>query len=230
MKKVLQAFIGVLVLMTGLVPVLAFARDNEGGSANVQTTVRVSTDSGEDDSEVRDNASGQAETDREHSSTTKRYEGDRESLHTNGSNDDEDSEIEIDQDSATEASSTIEDPEEVSNRGELRSFLNHALKTDEHIGDVHVSSTTVETHYDVPAKFLWSIPMDLTANVVVNADHSVTVTYPWYAFLFATQSGLEDKLNNAVSASSTIVSDTLSANAQAHLLNLLFSVLRGTQN
>ncbi len=144
-------------------------------------------------------------------------------------NDQDDNEIKVDQRSAKDSTTTIDVAERVSNRGQLRSFLNHIVKGDDRIADVNVSSTTVETHYKLPARFLWAIPANITANVTINANGSVAVTYPWYAFLFATNKGVEDHLN---ASSSTIVSGqtTFSASTQAHLLNSLFTVLKESKN
>ncbi len=161
-------------------------------------------------------------------STSKNHKGDNNESSIGGEeNNNNDGEIEIDHESADNASSTINTPDRVSNRGQLRSFLNHVVKGDDNISDVHVSSTTIETHYELPAKFLWAIPTNIKADVVVNADGSVTVNYPWYAFLFSKNGEIDNKLTQSISSTTgTGASTTLSANAQAHLLNLLFASLK----
>lgn len=212
----MQGFVGALVLATTLLPAAALARD--GGDSREGSTVNVSTHIGSDDGigEVSANSTTTA---------TLRNDGEDESIDSGRDSQENDNEIEVDKESAHNASTTIDAPEHVSNRGELRSFLNHVVKSDDRISDVRVSSSTIETHYQMPAKFLWTIPMNLTANVSVNSDGSVSVTYPWYAFLFAKHdSDLVAQLQQ--SAASTGTTTTLSASAQAHLLNALFSNLK----
>ncbi|MBY0473196.1 hypothetical protein K2Q00_02840 [Patescibacteria group bacterium] len=215
-----QGLVGALVLATTLLPAAALARDGEDSRTTLPVNVSTHIESeGSDDSISADSA------------TTATVRGDNEDKSNDSSgrkleeNDNEiESEIEIDQESAHNASTTIDAPEHVSNRGELRSFLNHVIKADDRISDVRVSSSTIETHYQMPAKFLWTIPMNLTAKVSVDSNGSVNITYPWYAFLFAKHdSDLAAQLEQSAASTGTT---TLSASAQAHLLNLLFSNLK----
>ncbi len=206
----LQAMVGALVLTLGLLPVAALARDNEGAGASLQVNVsaRVEADDREDLSA-------------DSTTTVRMREEDESEIESEIEN-----EIEVDHDSAKSASSTIKTPERVSNRGELRSFLNHIVKGDDRIADVHISSTTIETRYDMPAKFLWSIPTKLTANISIDSEGSVSVKYPWYAFLFAKHDS--DLAAQLEQSASTTASTSFSANTQAHLLNLIFSILKGS--
>lgn len=237
MKKNVRLIASVSMLIAGLLPVAALADD---GEMHASSTVHVEVDeSGAamhmDEMDHED--MGGHHGDRENATSTKHHEGDHQSFkgseHENDNNqgDEDDNEIEVDHDSADEATSTVDRPDDVLNRGQLRSFLNHVLKGDEHIEDVHVSSTTVETHYDVPAKFLWAIPAHVNAQVTVNNDGTVSVTYPWYAFLFAKDGELDNKLSQAIASStanaSTTASTTISASLQAHLINAIFSILKG---
>lgn len=220
------------MLIVGLFPAAtALAED---GGVQATSSIHVEMDesgmSGEMDGMHHDGEDASSTA----SSTKKHHEGgDHESLkggeHENDNNqgDENDNEIEIDHGSADEATSTVDKPEEVSNRGQLRSFLNHVLKGDDNINDVHVSSTTIDTHYDVPAKFLWAIPAHVNASVTVNNDGTVSVTYPWYAFLFAKDGDLNGKLTQAVASSTANASTTISASLQAHLINAIFSILKG---
>jgi hypothetical protein len=251
MKKTadsIQALAGVLVLALSFLPAAAFAReeggvglsvtsdistqieagdnDNEGVSA--QSTTNIKSQERSDNESERDGQSGEA------SSTDNRGDDELNSDDLNDEADDESDEaddtIEIDHDSAEEASTTIDTPEHVTNRGQLRSFLNHVVKGDDRIANLLVSSTTIEAHYDLPAKFLWTIPVSLTAQVSVQSDGSVSITYPWYAFLFATRKDEISAQLSQIGTSTVGTSSTeaLSASAQAHLLNLLFSALRGS--
>lgn len=222
-----QVFAGALILALGLLPAAALARDNEGSVSGIITS-HTGVQGGEvsTETDIQAGASVGAQNDGDRSegvSGSERHQGDE-----NVSDDDAD-EIEIDQDSADNASSTIDAPEHVTNRGELRSFLNHIVKADEHIADVHISTSTIETHYALPAKFLWAIPASLTADVAIQSDGSVTITYPWYAFLFAKHdSELAAQLHSVASAGAS-ASTTLSASERAHLLDLLFSTLKNAQ-
>lgn len=147
------------------------------------------------------------------------------SKHEDGDNDeDEDEDIEVDHDSALHATSTIQSEREVTNRGQLRSFLNHVVKGDDNAQSVVVSSTTVQTTYQLPAKFLWAIPTTLPANVTVNASGTVTVSYPWYGFLYSKKD--KELKTELEGVASTTASTTLSVSVQAHLINALFSVLK----
>jgi hypothetical protein len=235
-SNLIQGFVGALILATTLLPAAALARDGEDSGATLPVNISThieSEDSGDgvssnstttatlqDEGENSDN-NNQGE---EASSTSRHNEGEHQSIKSGHESDVNDNEIEIDQESADTATTTIDAPEHVSNHGELRSFLNHIVKEDSRISDVHVSSSTIETHYEMPAKFLWAIPTNLTADVTVNSDGSVTVTYPWYAFLFAKHdSNLTAQLQQSATSTGTT---TLSASVQAHLLNLLFSSLK----
>lgn len=187
------------------------------GEANVHASAQVDVS---DDVEVNDNIQGDKNRGGSATSTLHREDS--------GENEDE-GDIDVSHEDGVRATTTVSFPEQVQNRGQLRSFLNHLVKADDRISDVLVSSTTVATSYTMPAKFLWAIPSNLTANISVGSDGTVTITYPWYAFLYAKNSdALEAQLNTALATSSTNAS--LSANVEAHLLNTLFSVLRNSSN
>lgn len=236
-----QASVSILIVALALYPALTFARGEDSG-VNIQATAGIHA--GEEDSEgaslqsstaIHAGESGKDDTsedDTHDATTTKHHQKvDHDSSTMGRESDEGDNELEIDHESADNASNTIGTPEHVSNRGELRSFLNHILKNDAHIENVHVSSTTIETHYNMPAKFLWAIPTNISADVTVNANGSVTVTYPWYAFLFAKNGEIENTLTQTLSSSTeATASSTLSASAEAHVINLLFSILKDSQN
>lgn len=238
------------MLFVSAFPALAAAEDGLGAGVNAQAGIGIQaggSDEGSSDapsSEGRGdsgmhiqgdsmmNATGSVESSSHRSEQGSENRGESMGAggdHESAMEDMNDSDIEIDHESAISSTSTVDTPDKVENRGQLRSFLEHVTKSDEHISDVHVSTTTVETHYDVPAKFLWAIPATLPTQVNVGADGSVTVTYPWYAFLFATDPQLEANLSQ--SASTTLSgTTTFSASTQAHLLNALFEALRGSSN
>jgi hypothetical protein len=237
-SKLTNVSAGVLVLAISFLPSLALARDT--GESDEGVSVSVNANAREDGAGVSVNSTttlGSQRDDAEDSQNDTRGSEDsvdrsseRQSNNASRESDEDETEIEVDQDSADSASSTVDAPEDVSSHGELRSFLNHMVKSDERIADVHVSSTSVDTHYDMPAKFLWAIPTNITAEVSVGSDGSVTVTYPWYAFLFAKHdSDLAAQLEQAASSTAAGTSTSFSASTQAHLLNLIFSILKSSQ-
>lgn len=236
-SNLLYGFAGVLILATTFLPAAALAREGEASGVTVSGTISTHVETEDGGDGVSSNASttarvhegdenGTSETNQNdtESNTSRFNDGEHQSSKSGHESDKNDNEIEVDQESADNASTTIDSPEHVSNHGELRSFLNHVVKEDNRISDVHVSSSTIETHYEMPAKFLWVIPMNLTADVSVTSDGSVTITYPWYAFFFAKhKNNLAGQLGQSATSTGTT---TLSASDQARLLNLLFSHLK----
>jgi len=241
-KRLLSLSAGVAALLLGLYPgAIAFAESEDGGlSVGASLQTQIETDNHEGSSvgaatsaNIKESDSGEVDSEDSHSTATTTVH--REDLQRNSNeqgdneNNDDSDEVEVDHDSALQATTTIENSDEVHNRGQLRSFLNHLVKEDDRIADVQVSSTTIETQYSLPARFLWVIPASISAHVSVGTDGSVTITYPWYAFLFAKHDDeIKDQITQA--ASSTVgasASTTFSAGTQAHLLNLILSVLKG---
>lgn len=236
---------GAVVLVAGLLPAAVFADNTVNVNATVPVSVGAHVGGDEGEGDVHMSATGTVRMDDEDRTNEDRINEDEatssgENRHESRMKQDDqdenesiranidDGEIEIDQDSADNASSTIESPREVTNRGQLRSFLNHVVKSDDRIADVQVSSTTVEAHYALPSKFLWAIPANITADVTVNSNGTVSVTYPWYAFLFAKQgSELQSELSQTAT-SAGVGSTTFSASTQAHLLDLLFAGLKAS--
>lgn len=229
-----HVLVPVLAATLAMVPVAALARDGEASdnSATLNATVQMDTGDSEGASAGSNTSIGGGEGEQnrnDNKATTTQHTQDREEVSSNseqGANEADD-EIRIDHESVASSSTEVSAPEGVATRGELRSFLNHIVNSDERIADVHVSSTTIETHYEVPAKFLWAIPTNLTAQVSVAADGSVEVHYPWYAFLFATKGEeLQAQLAQAATSTMGAGATSFSASMQAHLLDRLFSILK----
>lgn len=147
---------------------------------------------------------------------------------------DDQSEIEIDQESldSIDASTTVSDSSEVENDRDLKGFAAGKLRRDDKIDNVRLSSTTVEAEYPTEARLFGFIPATIHATVAVSSDGTVNVSFPWYAFLFATP---KDDLHNSVSkAVDTALATTtasgsgnLSAKAQATILSGILSALSG---
>lgn len=220
-RRFLSLSAGIMALLFGLFPsAVALAESEHGGvSAGTSLQTQIETDDHEGVSIGATTSANIRESDSEDSQDDLNEQGDIE----------DSDEVEVDHDSAFQATTTIENSDKVHNRGELRSFLNHLVKEDDRIANVRVSSTSVETEYSIPARFLWAIPTNISGQVSVGADGVVTITYPWYAFLFARHDD-ELKAQLTQAASTTVgasASTTLSASTQARLLNLILSVLKG---
>jgi hypothetical protein len=241
-------FIAAIVVAISIHPgAMVFAESEDGGvsaGANLDIQTRTSTNdregtrieattslgSDKSDSSETDNEDSHAPTTPKtvHGENSDRSLSQQDQQGDNGNSDTSD-EIDVDHQGALDATNTLENSDQVHNRGQLRSFLNHIVKADDRVTGVQVSSTTVLTHYALPAKFMWAIPASISAQVSVGADGSVTITYPWYAFLYSKQ---DDALKNQLvqAASSTTggsASTTFSASQQAHLLNEILTALKG---
>lgn len=241
-KLLLSLFIATTVAAISVRPGLMVFAESEDGGASSGADSQNQIDSGRHgdsrygtttpiEGDKSDSNESDAESSRA-STTAKTGHGESARHDSNQVGDRENSdtgtEVDVDHESALDATTTLESSDQVHNRGELRSYLNHLVKNDERVAEVQVSSTTVETRYALPARFMWSIPASIPAQVAVGADGSVTITYPWYAFLYSKQ---DDAIRNQLlqAASSTTgggASTTLSASQQAHLLDEILSALK----
>jgi hypothetical protein len=114
-------------------------------------------------------------------------------------------------------------------RASLKQEANRIATADERVASVSLSAKDVAVSYREPAKFLGFIRVDVPVTVRIEADGATHVSYPWYSFLFSSnQAGLairaEAAAKNALGADATS-STTLSAAAQARLLNSIHGVL-----
>ncbi len=108
---------------------------------------------------------------------------------------------------------TVSAPSAVKTRAELSGYVAGEMKTDTNITSVEAASDNVSVTYKQSAKLFGFIPVVVDATADVDASGKVTVSYPWYAFLMATnKSDLETRIQNKVSAD---VSFDASANAEA---------------
>lgn len=90
------------------------------------------------------------------------------------------------------------DASTVLNDADLSDFIAAQIKADGNVNSIQSTQDSVAMSYRVPAKFLGFIPMNVDATAVVNADGTVSVTYPWYSFLLATNGDLNARINGAV--------------------------------
>ncbi|HRH55693.1 MAG TPA: hypothetical protein PK609_02400 [Candidatus Paceibacterota bacterium] len=68
----------------------------------------------------------------------------------------------------------------------LEAYAATLLRNDERVKDIRVEQDSFELHYNLAARFLGFIPGSVTAKVAVDGEGQVSVKYPWYAFLMAT--------------------------------------------
>lgn len=109
---------------------------------------------------------------------------------------------------------TASSPSAVRTQAALSGFVAAEMKADANISSVEAASNNVTITYKQPAKLLGFIPVTVNATATVDASGNVTVSYPWYAFLMATnKSDLEARIQSQVSAD---VDLDASANAEAN--------------
>lgn len=82
---------------------------------------------------------------------------------------------------------------DVSSNKTLESYVALAVNTNENLSSVGVdASGTLLVGYRQPARLFGFIPMQMTSRVRVTKDAEVTLSYPWYSFLVATDSKRKD--------------------------------------
>lgn len=109
---------------------------------------------------------------------------------------------------------TASSPSAVTTRAALSGYVAAEMKADKNISSVEAASDSVAVSYKQSAKLFGFIPVTVNATATVDASGNVTVSYPWYAFLMATnKSDLEARIQNQVSAD---VNLDASANAEAN--------------
>ena len=128
-------------------------------------------------------------------------------------------------------STSTPDAGSVRDQQELQVYAHAALRSDVKIRDMSLSSTSVSMQYDTPARLFGIIPMSVPARVNVNGSGAVNVSYPWYAFFFATnKNAIQQKVSEVVASSTqnTSASSTsaLSAQDQARMVDIVHSVLQ----
>lgn len=91
------------------------------------------------------------------------------------------------------------------------------VNDDAQIKDVTYQDNGVTVDYTQPAKFLGLFPTNITAHVVVQADGSVTVNYPWYGFLIRKHADATTNIFQKQVTEATAGKADLSASASASL-------------
>ncbi len=115
---------------------------------------------------------------------------------------------------------------------DLTTYVDSQMTTDANLKEVSYTDTTVTVAYKQPAKLFGFISSSLTATAEVQADGTVEVSYPWYAFLYSktvTAADLETELSSSVSGMVT-ADTTLTAQAKAQIASRLQAALAASFN
>ena len=99
---------------------------------------------------------------------------------------------------------------------DLSGFIAAQMKTDGKVSAVETSGQKVEVVYETPAKLFGIFPLTVDTTVIVEADGTVDVAYPWYAFLLTTaEKDLETQLQTAVKTELSAASGSVNGMANA---------------
>lgn len=123
-------------------------------------------------------------------------------------------------------------PASVSSNADLSAFIATTMKNDENLNEVQASSGSVAVTYKEQAKFLGFIPASIKATAIVDAAGNVTISRPWYGFLFssadraALEASIESRVQSRLAAEGSLdqsIDGTsgfgeLSADTQAQLV------------
>lgn len=110
----------------------------------------------------------------------------------------------------------ITDSARVRSASSLESYLGASVQNDERLTSVAISENQMDLTYKRDGRLLWIIPIQMGTDVSVSAEGAVTVRYPWYSFLVATdesRADLEARLAGEVAS----IEANLAANAEATL-------------
>lgn len=121
---------------------------------------------------------------------------------------------------------TVSAPSSVKTRADLSGYVAGQMKADANLSSVEAASDNVAVMYKQHARLFGFIPVTVNATANVDASGNVTVSYPWYAFLMATnKSDLEAKIQSRVTTdlnanvnAQAEAATQLSADAQAKVI------------
>lgn len=120
---------------------------------------------------------------------------------------------------------------EVHGDADLSGFVASTINADENVARVETSADKVSVTYKQNAKLFGFIPVTLDATATVDAEGTMDVKYPWYAFLAVTnEADLEADLQSRVDSvfalgANAEASAELGASTQAHLINEIRAVM-----
>jgi len=116
---------------------------------------------------------------------------------------------------------------EVESDTDLKAYATVLMQADENVSDVSLSEDMVSVRYQQPAELFGFIESSLTVEASVDAQGTVTVSYPWYSFLYSTNKAeVEAAVEAAVPSVSVNTSTGLSASTQAEILEKVHAALQ----
>jgi hypothetical protein len=126
----------------------------------------------------------------------------------------------------------------VKSDADLKGFVAAEIKGDKNVSQVETSAENVAVTYNQHAKLFGFIPVKVKATAVVDANGDVSVSYPWWTVLAATdKAALEAELqakvdaafsanqNGADASASAEATAKLSSDAQARLVSEIRKVM-----
>lgn len=117
---------------------------------------------------------------------------------------------------------------------DLRAYVAGVIDADARIERTDLSSEAVTVVYQQPGRLFGFVPVSMTVTVTVDSSGDVTVDYPWYGFMVATEQSravaeatLENQMRTTLAnvESAGSAAEGLSARAQAEILAELQSAL-----
>ncbi|MDB5264684.1 MAG: Cell wall surface anchor family protein [Parcubacteria group bacterium] len=126
-------------------------------------------------------------------------------------------------DLSDEDSSQSQSRDSIKTSDDLDLYFRSVMHDDDHINSVGVGEdNSVDMDYKTEGRFLGFIPMLMHAKTHVNADGTVSISYPWYRFLVSMSN--DDELRADIEArvaawKDQMASTTVSASAQASLFD-----------
>lgn len=127
-------------------------------------------------------------------------------------------------------------PTAVRSSTDLNVYVRGLAKNDKNVEKVSATKSEVSIWYKQPAKFLGFIDSHITSEARVDAEGEVEVSYPWYSFFFSSdtkasasvESDIEARVRGIVASSKSEASATaeLSAETQAQVLSQIHAVMQ----
>lgn len=119
---------------------------------------------------------------------------------------------------------------QVKSETDLSAYTTAALRADERIDAVSFAEDAVEVSYYEQGRLIGIFPVTMKARAKVASDGTVTVSYPWYRFLVAsddTNADVKAKLESRVAAlrADATAETALTASAKAELMDEIRSSL-----
>jgi hypothetical protein len=114
---------------------------------------------------------------------------------------------------------------------DLRAFASSTVENDLHINELRFRGDKVDVGYKDNGKFLGLFKIPYKVHVITKPDGTVSVKYPWYAFLFSPdRQTVGREISQAVSnivgnTASTTGSTTLSASVSAQIVEAIRNIL-----